>query len=169
MTWDECHENLLMICQHLFVRWLGAIKQHAITWANVVPALCLHIAPLVHDELNGDEEVKHGREIISMLVWLISLSKRGPALLWRHNGRDSVSNHQPQYCLLNRSFRRRSKNTSKLRVTDFCAGNSPVTGEFARKWPVAWKVFPFDDVIMILHSVTNALSLCKPYTYQSCH
>ena len=38
-------------------------------------------------------------------------------LLWRHNGRGSVSNHQPHHCLLNRLFRRRSKKTSKLRVT----------------------------------------------------
>ena len=49
---------------------------------------------------------------------------------WRHNGRNSVSNHQPHDCLLNRLFRRRSKKTSKLRVTGLCAGNSPVTGEF---------------------------------------
>ena len=27
-------------------------------------------------------------------------------LLWRHNGRDSVLNHQPHDCLLNRLFRR---------------------------------------------------------------
>ena len=52
------------------------------------------------------------------------------SLLWRHNGRDGVSNHQPHDCLLNRSFERRSKKTSKLRVTDLCVGNSPVTGEF---------------------------------------
>ena len=51
-------------------------------------------------------------------------------LQWRHNGRDSVSNHQPHDCSLNRLFRRRSKKTSKLRVTGLCAGNSPVTGEF---------------------------------------
>ena len=51
------------------------------------------------------------------------------ALRWRHNGRDSVSN-QPPGCLLNRLFRRRSKKTSKLRVIDLCAGNSPGTGEF---------------------------------------
>ena len=49
---------------------------------------------------------------------------------WRHNGRDGVSNHQPHDCLLNRLFGRRSKKTSKLRVTGLCAGNSPVTGEF---------------------------------------
>ena len=51
-------------------------------------------------------------------------------LRWRHNGRDCVSNHQPYDCLLNRLFRRKSKKTSKLRVTGLCAGNSPGTGEF---------------------------------------
>ena len=51
-------------------------------------------------------------------------------LRWRHNERDSVSNHQPHDCLLNRLFRRRSKKTSKLRVTGLCEGNSPGTGEF---------------------------------------
>ena len=50
-------------------------------------------------------------------------------LAWRQNGRDGVSNHQPHDCLLNRSFRRRSK-TSKLRVTCLSEGNSPVIGEF---------------------------------------
>ena len=52
------------------------------------------------------------------------------SLLWRHNGRDGVSNHQPHRCLLNRLFKRKSKKTSKLRVTGLCSGNSPVTGEF---------------------------------------
>ena len=51
-------------------------------------------------------------------------------LRWRHNGRDGVSNHHPHDCLLNRLFGRRSKQTSKLRVTGLCEGNSPVTGEF---------------------------------------
>ena len=45
----------------------------------------------------------------------------GNALLWRHNGRGSVSNHQYHDCLLNHLFRRRSKKTSKLRVTGLCA------------------------------------------------
>ena len=51
-------------------------------------------------------------------------------LQWRKNGHDSVSNHQPHDCLLNRLFRRRSKQILKLRVTGLCAGNSPGTGEF---------------------------------------
>ena len=56
------------------------------------------------------------------LVWILQ---------WRHHGHNSVSNHQPHDCLLNRLFRRRSKKTSKLRVTGLCAGNSPQTGEFS--------------------------------------
>ena len=44
------------------------------------------------------------------------------SLRWRHNDHDSVSNHQPHGCLLNRLFRRRSKKTSKLSVTGFVWG-----------------------------------------------
>ena len=51
-------------------------------------------------------------------------------LRWRHNELDNVSDHQPHDCLLNRLFGRRSKKTSKPRVTGLCAGNSPETGEF---------------------------------------
>ena len=48
--------------------------------------------------------------------------------------------------LLNRLFRRRSKKTSKLRVTGLCAGNSPITGEFPAR---TRKMFSFDFAIMI--------------------
>ena len=44
--------------------------------------------------------------------------------------------------------RRRSKQTSKLRVSGLCAGNSPVTGEFSAKKASNAKMFLFDDVIM---------------------
>ena len=59
-------------------------------------------------------------------VWKYSTSSS----LWRHNGGDGVSNHRPHDCLFNRLFRRRSKKTSKLRVTGLCVGNSPGIGEF---------------------------------------
>ena len=48
----------------------------------------------------------------------------------RHNDHDGVSNHQAHGCLLNRLFRRRSKKTSKLQVTGFCAGKFTGTCEF---------------------------------------
>ena len=75
---------------------------------------CVHIS---WDVLHPHEE-KH-------YVWIGNAS-----LQRRHNRCDGVSNHQPRDCLLNRLFRPRSKETSKLRVNGLCAGNSPVTGEF---------------------------------------
>ena len=40
---------------------------------------------------------------------------------------DGVSHHRCLDCLLSRLFRRKSKNTSRLRVTSLCQGNSMVT------------------------------------------
>ena len=70
-------------------------------------------------------------------------------LRWRHHDDDGVSNHQP--CdLHNRLFRRRSKKTSKLRVTGLCEGNSPGPVNSPHKGPVTRKRFQIDDVIMAL-------------------
>ena len=41
-------------------------------------------------------------------------------LQWRRNEQDGVSNYQPHDYFLNRLFRRRSKKTSKIRVTGLC-------------------------------------------------
>ena len=76
-------------------------------------------------------------------------------LQWRHNGHDNVSNHQPHDCLLNCLFRRRSKKTSKLRVTGLCAGNHRGPVNSPHKWPLTRKMFPFDDVIMRRHITSN--------------
>ena len=68
-----------------------------------------------------------GNQLINLRdAWAGPLSP----LRWRHNDHAGVSNHQPHGCLLNRLFRRKSKKTSKLRVTSLCVGNSPGTGEF---------------------------------------
>ena len=64
-------------------------------------------------------------------IWInAGFFSRMHTLQWRHNEHNGVSNRQPRDCLLNRLFRRRSKKTSKLRVTGLCAENTPVTGEF---------------------------------------
>ena len=74
------------------------------------------------NQRRGSSKFSHGTTLMfSIHQW---------SLLWPHNDRDCVSNHQPHDCILNRSFRRRSLKTSKLRVTGLCAGNSPVTDEF---------------------------------------
>ena len=87
--------------------------------------------------------------------WIMTSQRKGHVtwenymtLHWRHNDHDGVSNHQPHDCLLNRLFRRRSKKTSKLRVTGPCVGNSPGPVNSPHKRPVTWKMFTFEDVIM---------------------
>ena len=49
----------------------------------------------------------------------------------------------------NRLFRRKSKKTSKLRVTGLCVGNSPGSVDSPHNGPFTRKMFPFDDVIMV--------------------
>ena len=88
-------------------------------------------------------------------LWYLEGRIASVTLRWRQNGRDSVSNHQPHDCLFNRLFRRRSKKTSKLRVTGLCVGNSPGPVNSPHKGPVARKMFPFDDVIMHSRSFSS--------------
>ena len=86
---------------HMFRSW--ATHRNSRVWAVQLPLLI------------------YSFKIVVTAVW---------ALQWRHNGRDSVSNHHPREYILNRLIRCRSKKTSKLRLTGLCAGNSPETGEF---------------------------------------
>ena len=79
-----------------------------------------------------------------------------PALRWRRNEHDGVLNRQPFHCLLSRLFGRRSKKTSKLRVTGLCVGNSPGPVNSSHEGPGTRKIFPFDDVIM------RAFQFCSP-------
>ena len=95
------------------------------------------------------------------------ISKLWKSLLWRHNGRDSVSNHQPHGCLLKCLFRRRSKKTSKPCVTGLCAGNSPGTGEFpaqmasnAENVSIWWRhhvILPYHYLIIITYMKSKVI------------
>ena len=78
----------------------------------------------------------YSRELIVVCVNCIRQSNSGLlhvcTLYWRHSGRDGVSDHRRLDCLLNPLFRRRSKKTSKLRVTGLCGGNSPSDAKLQR-------------------------------------
>ena len=82
-------------------------------------------------------------------------------LRWRHYGRDGVSNHQPHDCLLNRLFRRRSKKTSKLRVT----GHLMTSSDIGRKLPChestsAWRgLLPWACTGLHFQSIWSAWAL----------
>ena len=86
-------------------------------------------------------------------------------LQWRHNGRDSVSNHQSHDCFLNRLFRCRSKENIKAPLA-FVRGihRGPVNSP--HKWPVTRKMFPLDDVIIPLFVRITSLILRLPW---DCH
>ena len=95
-------------------------------------------------------------------------------LQWRHNEHVGVSNHQPRDCLLNRLFRRRSKKTSKLRVTGFCEGNSPVTGEFpaqrasyAENVSIWWRHHAFGKKYHTNRPLLLPLLFEEPRTFES--
>ena len=100
---------------------------------------------------------------------------RDGMLQWRHNECDGVSNHQPHECLLNCLFGRRSKKTSKLRITGLCAGNSPVTGEFpaqrasnAENGSIWWRhhgVRPQRGRIVTMRS--HSLLLVRPFNLRT--
>ena len=88
------------------------------------------------------------------------------SLRWRHNGHDSDANHQPHDCLLNRLFRRRSKKTSKLRVTGLCAMNSPGTGELPAQMAsnaenvfIWWRHHVIGKIVMMTSSHGHAFRI----------
>ena len=94
-------------------------------------------------------------------------------LLWRHNGRDGVSDHQHRECSLNRLSRRRSKKTSKLRATGLFVGNSPVTGEFpaqrasnADNVSIWWRHHENDRIIMRWR-VARWYSNSRPFSFMA--
>ena len=69
--------------------------------------------------------LRMGKTMTMKQSWRLIRSHESTTLQWRPDWPDSVSNHQPHDCFLNRLFRHRSKETPKLRVTGLCAGNSP--------------------------------------------
>ena len=94
-----------------------------------------------------------------MYVTLSLAGDSNTTLLWRHNGRDGVSNHQPNECLFNRSSRRRSKKHQSSASLAFVRRihRRPVNSLY--KWIVTRKMFPFDHVIMTPRFVRVQLTM----------
>ena len=141
LMWRHCNNNAISVLQMTIcpVRECACFLVHTAeqqsskrlnVWNVVLPKLCRcnnNAIKHIFDSTN-DYVSNYGVSVLLLLsaracCWATSLR-------WRHNGCDSVSNHQSHDCLLNRLFRRRSKKTSKLRVTGLCVGKSPGTDEF---------------------------------------
>ena len=138
---NECRENLAQ-SQSMIDIWMGNLYGHQRN--NSTGTISISPVTVIQVEI--------GCQRWSQLAPDFRVEN---TLQWRHNGRDGVLNYQPRDCLLNRLFRRRSKKTSKLRVTGLCAGNSPMTGEFPAQMTSNAEMFPFDGVIMVKYCSTN--------------
>ena len=127
-----------------YIVWLFAKCLNSlcfVCWVEPITINCRLMDCCIHSTLVGIRETQRRKPL-----WCSPWN----SLHWRHNNHDGVSNSQPQGCLLNHLFRRRSKKTSKLRVTGLCVGNSPRSVNSPHKGPVTRKMFPFDDVIMYM-------------------
>ena len=116
---QHCHLSKLFVNDRRR-RDVSCVTLQIASWADIV--LCFFDQGFVTYKLC---EIKNGK-----LPNPLAPANVIDCIIVTHNERDSVSNHQRLYCLLNRLFRCRSKIASKLRVTGFCAWNSPVTVEF---------------------------------------
>ena len=67
---------------------------------------------------------------IESVIIVYSFQLGAPRNIFCKPSSRQIWGHLTHDCLLSRSFRRRSKKTSKLCVTGLCEGNSTVTGEF---------------------------------------
>ena len=95
---------------------------------------------------------------VYMTIYCNLYSSQCFSLQWRHNEHNGVSNYRRLECLLNRLSGHRSKKTSKLCVTGFCDGNSPLNSP--HKGPVTQRMLPFDDIIVFCMLIANDFMWC---------
>ena len=69
-------------------------------------------------------------------------------LQWCHNGHDSISNHQPHDSTVHSGADQRKHQSSPSLA--FVRGIHGRLVNSPHKGPVTWKMFPFDDIIMIM-------------------
>ena len=117
------HINGLVDSPHKALVMKKVFPCHYVIMANQVMAQRTTFTEQLNINLLSSRETLHFWKITCLFRMAITL------LQWRHNKRDGVQNHQRRL-FTQRLFRRRSKKTSKPRITGHCGGNSPVTSEF---------------------------------------
>ena len=116
--WPLFNDKIWIYHYNIYSIWLLLMKLQFVYGRDMQNGRRFVSALACYTDQTGKEHI-----VVSEACWIHTLR-------WRHNDHAGVSNHQPHGCLLNRLFRRKSKITSKLRVTGLCVGNSPGTGEF---------------------------------------
>ena len=108
-------------CTYFVKKCKISLKQNSLNYKFAIENWQIIIR--LNDKIGVKFPLKYSRQVYIQMSF-------GSALEWPDNEHDGVSNHRRLDYLLNRLFMPGSKKTSKLHVTDLCAGNSPVTGEF---------------------------------------
>ena len=123
----EGHWVLLMISQHWFRYWLGAVRQQAITWTNVDPDLSRHMASLGHNELKAIElnfDYYH-YSAVTHVIWITRLFVQ--QLVWANI---------------------KKKNIKVLHYCPSVRGIYLWLVDSLHKGSAIWKVFPCHDFFM---------------------
>ena len=96
---NECHGTLLMISQHWFRKWLGAVRHQVITSDNVDPDLYHHMVSLGHNEFQCSKLSKKScrsscleSQIINIKLKKIFKKVPGPPPKLSASGRRTGSN-----------------------------------------------------------------------------
>ena len=82
-------------------------------------------------------------------AYISASMKFGLKLLWRHNERDGVSNHQTHDCLFKRFLSADQRNHQISAALAFARGIHRWPVNSPHKGPVTRKMFPFDEFIMV--------------------
>ena len=112
----ETFSALLALCEGIYRSPVNSPHKGQWHGALMFSLICAWINVWVNNRSAGD--LRRHRTHYDVIVMV---------MLWSHSEICRKFSHD---CLLSRLFRRKSKKTSKLRVTGLCAGNSPVTREF---------------------------------------
>ena len=124
-----------------------------------------------------------GEGFITGIQYMKQFAPNWNSLQWRHNGHNSVSNHQPHDCLLNRLFRRRSKKHQSSASLAFVQGIQRWSVNSPHKWPVTRKCFHLmtsswfsklpvhgDMFLCLLHAeITCIYIILDDYRKFTCH
>ena len=156
--YEEPHKPTLKLIENLTEWWHNEVRALSASWPynyqvalpDILSAAFWRSPGVFQNSYLRDMAcIADGMSTMGPVVVAQQVVDPGHPLQWRHNDHNCVWNHQPRGCLLSRLFRRRSKKTSKLRVTGLCVGNSPGPVNSPHKGPVTRKMSPFGDVIML--------------------
>ena len=95
-------------------------------------------------------------------------AKASWSLQWRHDECETVSNHQRLYCLSNCRFRCRSKNHQSSASVAFVRGIHRWPVNSPHKRPLTRKMFPFDDVFIMISKISLSPQSRWSHTQNKC-